>query len=109
MITRKTKKSPMKKAIKRVVPQPGDTLPYSEFRGLSRRPKFVTRPLLLSPSCVFTCVLKVAIIENLNLDVLQRDHEVPKKEDQILHKSNKLLRLSKKTTKTKEKKKKTFS
>lgn len=45
IITRKTAKRAIKKAITGVVPQPGETFPYSEFRGFSRVPRLVTKPL----------------------------------------------------------------
>ena len=48
------------------------TFPYSEFRGLCKRPKFGMRPLSLSFCCGFTCVFKVVIVKNLNLDVFKR-------------------------------------
>ena len=37
----------MKTAIRIVVPQPGATLPYSEFNGFKALPKAVTFPVLL--------------------------------------------------------------
>lgn len=45
-ITLKTKKSPPAKAIGSVVPHPGATFPYSEFRGFKRFPKTVCFPLI---------------------------------------------------------------
>ena len=47
MITKNTAKRPIKKPINGVVPQPGDTLPYSEFNGFKRLPRIVTLLVLL--------------------------------------------------------------
>lgn len=42
MITKKTANRAMKTPITTVVPQPGATLPYSEFSGFNNVPKAVT-------------------------------------------------------------------
>jgi hypothetical protein len=82
MITRKIANNDINTAIRGVVPQPGVTLPYSEFKGFSKIPRLVTNP----PSTAFCLTLvgffKVTIKKltrrkgNINLHVLQRDHEV---------------------------------
>jgi hypothetical protein len=65
MITRNNANSLIKRAIKGVVPQPGATFPYSEFRGFSKVPKLVTRPLD-TLSCLFGLnPLEVAIRKKL--------------------------------------------
>ena len=48
MITRKTKNKPMKTPITGVVPQPGDTLPYSELSGLRISPNLVLNAIILN-------------------------------------------------------------
>ena len=42
MITKNTAKRQPKNVINGVVPQPGATLPYSEFKGFKRVPRTVT-------------------------------------------------------------------
>jgi hypothetical protein len=51
----------MKIAIKTVVPQPGATLPYSEFKGFKRVPNEVTIPVSITSDLIFD-VVPVAII-----------------------------------------------
>ena len=46
MITRNTKNRPIKTPITGVVPQPGATFPYSEFRGFKAVPNAVTFPFV---------------------------------------------------------------
>ena len=46
MITKNTKKRPIKTPITGVVPQPGDTLPYYEFRGLRISPSSVLNAIM---------------------------------------------------------------
>jgi hypothetical protein len=48
MITKNTKNRAIKTAITGVVPQPGDTLPYSEFRGLRISPNLVFNAIVLT-------------------------------------------------------------
>jgi hypothetical protein len=50
----------MKTPINTVVPQPGATLPYSEFIGFSNYPNGVTK-LVSKPSCLIFAVDFVAI------------------------------------------------
>lgn len=60
-MTKKTAKSPIKMAINGAVPQPGATLPYSEFRGFSNVPKGVV--IAVSTGAFFdTFDVPVAII-----------------------------------------------
>jgi hypothetical protein len=81
IITRKTAKRVIKKAITGVVPQPGETFPYSEFSGFRRVPRLVTELVLL---LIFVGLLYVAIKKIINLHALQKDLEVFSKGVQIL-------------------------
>jgi len=60
-ITRNTANRAIKKPIKGVVPQPGDTLPYSEFSGFRTVPRFVTEPIFFR---ILIELLDVAIKKN---------------------------------------------
>jgi hypothetical protein len=63
MITRKTANKAITTAITIVVPHPGVTFPYSEFKGFSRVPRLVTN-LLFALFCFG--LFRVAIKESFN-------------------------------------------
>jgi LPXTG-motif cell wall-anchored protein len=54
-------KSAITTAIRDVVPQPGATLPYSEFSGFSKVPRLVTKPLSFAFGLILIGLLGVAI------------------------------------------------
>jgi hypothetical protein len=60
-MTRKTANRAMKTAINGVVPHPGATFPYSEFRGFNKVPRLVTTLLLIVSWLSFIGVFEVAI------------------------------------------------
>lgn len=87
MIVRKTANNAIKIAIIFVVPQPGATLPYSEFKGFRMLPKTVTFPLefdilffeivvilnILLTIFTFFNAISINLILNINLRALQKD------------------------------------
>ena len=62
-MTRKTANRAINTAIKGVVPHPGATFPYSEFKGLSKVPRLVTTLLFIVSWLSFIGVFEVAINE----------------------------------------------
>jgi hypothetical protein len=72
-MTRKTANNPINTPISGVVPQPGVTFPYSEFRGFRRVPRFVTNPSVSASLRGCLVIFEVAIKKLINLRALQKD------------------------------------
>lgn len=65
MINKNTANKLMKTPIRAVVPQPGNTLPASEFKGRNKVPNGVTIPESWKEACgAEALVLAVAIIDD---------------------------------------------
>jgi len=71
MITRKTANRAIVTAIQIVVPHPGATLPYSEFRGFRRVPRLVTKPLFTLSCLIFIGLFEVAITQEYKKNIVK--------------------------------------